>query len=303
MKRRILCNAAFRETLQNSYTISMRTPADDLLQIDNPIRLESGTLVLAFYGWMDGGDASTGTVERLRKQLDAQPFARISGDPFYVYHVPGDMEVAVRTRPHIEIEEGLVKKIEMPTNIFYGHEPSNLALFVGREPNMQWETFGECIFKLASETGISRILFVGSFGGTVPHTREPRLYITASNEQVLAEMESYGMRRSGYEGPGSFTTYLMSQAPRVGLEMGSLVAEIPGYLNVTNPASIEAVTRRLAKLLDLPVKLDPLITETTRWEFEISKVVEENENSELASQIRQWEEDYDNELLDRESDS
>ncbi len=46
-----------------------------------------------------------------------------------------------------------------------------------------------------------------------------------------------------------------------------------------------------------------MITETTRWEFEISKVVEENEDSELASQIRQWEEDYDNELLDRESDS
>ena len=59
----------------------------------------------------------------------------------------------------------------------------------------------------------------------------------------------------------------------------------------------------MAKLLALPVKLDPLITETTRWEFEISKVVEENENSELASQIRQWEEDYDNELLDRDSDS
>ena len=281
----------------------MSLPDNDLLQIKTPISLDSGTLVLAFFGWMDGGDASTGTVERLRDQLGAQPFAEICADPFYIFHVPGDMEVAVRTRPHIEIEEGLVNKIEMPTNTFYCHEPSNLALFVGREPNMRWETFGDCIFELARKIGISRILFVGSFGGTVPHTREPRLYITGSDDKIVAEMEAYGVRRSGYQGPGSFTTYLMSQAPRAGLEMASLVAEIPGYLNVTNPASIEAVTRRLATMLGLQIKLDPLITETTRWEFEISKVVEENDNSDLANQIRQWEEDYDNELLDRDVDA
>ena len=37
--------------------------------------------------------------------------------------------------------------------------------------------------------------------------------------------------------------------------MTSLVAEIPGYLQGRNPMSIEAVTRRLAKILQLPLDL------------------------------------------------
>ena len=45
--------------------------------------------------------------------------------------------------------------------------------------------------------------------------------------------------------------------------MVSLVAEIPGYLQGTNPLSIEAVTRRLAKILKLPLDLDSLRTAST----------------------------------------
>ena len=59
--------------------------------------------------------------------------------------------------------------------------------------------------------------------------------------------------------------------------MVSLVAEIPGYLQGPNPASIEAVTRRLAKLLNLHLDLAPLRTASTAWELEVSQVVEQNE--------------------------
>ena len=143
---------------------------------------------------------------------------------------------------------------------------------------------------------ISRILFVGSFGGSVPHTRQPRLYVTCSDAELLSEMERYGIRRSGYEGPGSFTSYLMTQAESAGLQMVSLAAEIPGYLQGSNPLSIEAVTRRLAKILKLPLDLASLRTASTAWELQVSSAVEQNE--ELAKKVRQLEEEYDNELLD-----
>ena len=151
------------------------------------------------------------------------------------------MEVAELFRPPVVIEEGLVTEIDLPTNTFYCHAPANLVLFVGKEPHLRWRTFGQCIFQLAAQSGVRRIVFVGSFGGPVPHTRQPRLYVTCSDAGLLAEMEEYGVRRSGYQGPSSFTTYLMTQAKTVGREMVSLVAEIPGYLQGTNPASIEAV--------------------------------------------------------------
>ena len=50
-------------------------------------------------------------------------------------------------------------------------------------------------------------------------------YVTCSAAELLTEFEQFGVRRSTYEGPGSFTSYLMSQAQSEDLEMVSLVAE------------------------------------------------------------------------------
>ena len=267
----------------------------DLLHMDECPELEDGTLVLAFSGWMDGGDVSTGTVKRLVHLLSAKQFAEVDSEQFYIYNFPGSMEIAALFRPHIEIEDGEIKSIDMPENVFYCHQPANLILFIGKEPNLKWRTFGDCIFELASQAGVSRILFVGSFGGSVPHTREPRLYITCSDRDLLLKMEKYGARRSGYEGPGSFTSYLMTQAASQGLEMTSLVAEIPGYLQGTNPLSIEAVTRRLAKIFKLPLDLDSLRSVSNEWELEISTAIEDDDD--LAEKVRKLEQEYDNDLL------
>lgn len=272
------------------------TNQGDILHVDDKVSLRDGTLVLAFSGWMDGGDVSTGTVRRLVDLLDAQQIAEIDPEPFYIYNFPGTMEIAALFRPHIKIDDGLVQEFEMPANTFFCHRPANLVLFIGKEPNMHWRRFGQCVFDFARDAGIKRILFVGSFGGSVPHTREPRLYVTCSDENLLPEMERYGVRRTGYEGPGSFTTYLMTQSPTAGFEMMSLVAEIPGYLQGTNPTSIEAVTRRLSKILQLPLDLDALRSASTKWELEVSTAIEDNE--EMAAKVRELEEEYDDELLD-----
>ena len=271
-----------------------------LIAKDFPLT-KGGTLVLAFSGWMDGGDVSTGTVKHLVELIEAEDFAEIDPERYYIYSFPGSMEVAALFRPQIEIKDGVIESIDMPNNRFYFHPNGEIVFFIGKEPNLNWRDFGDCIFRVAEETGIKRVLFVGSFGGPVPHTREPRLYITCSDKKLLPEMERYGMRRTGYEGPGSFTSYLMSRAKSSGLEMTSLVAEIPGYLQGTNPMSIEAVTRRLATILKLPVDLDTLRTESTEWEMGVSTAVEDN--TELAEQVRLMEEVYDNELLEQESNA
>jgi hypothetical protein len=273
----------------------MTDKEDDFLRMGDCPAMDNATLVLSFTGWMDGGNVSTGTVERLVDLLGARQFAHIDPEPFYIYNFPGPMEVAALFRPYVEVEEGVLKSIAMPSSTFYCCEPARLVLFVGKEPNLNWRAYGDCIFRLAKRVGVTRILFVGSFGGSVPHTREPRLFISCSDAQTLAEMEPYGVRRSGYEGPGSFTSFLTSQAPAAGLKMASLVAEIPGYLQGTNPLCIEAVTRRLAKIFKLPLKLDPLRSASTEWELQISSVIENDKD--LAEKVHQLEHEYDNDLL------
>ena len=272
----------------------------EMLTIRESPTLEGATLVLAFAGWMDGGDVSTGTVNRLVHLLDAHPIAEIDSEPFYIFNFPGSMEIAALFRPQVDIEEGLIQKVVMPTNTFFACATANLVLFIGKEPNLRWRTFGECIVAMARRVGVRRILFVGSFGGSVPHTRQPRLHVNASDAALLAELKPFGMRLSNYSGPGSFTTYLLTQAESAGLEMVSLMAEIPSYLQGPNLSSIEAVTRRLAKLLKVPLDLATLRSASTKWELEVSGAVEQDKD--LAKTVRELEDAYDNELLDLDAE-
>ena len=91
-------------------------------------------------------------------------------------------------------------------------------------------------------------------------------------------------------------SYLTTQASQRGLEMANIVAEIPAYLNGTNPLSIEAVTRRLAAILGIHVDLSKLRSTSDEWEIRVSEAVEKD--SDLAQQIRELEKQYDDDLID-----
>src|SRR4051812_12907007 len=126
-------------------------------------RLENATLLLALTGWMDGGDVSTGSVRAIMGRRPVRQIARIEPDEFYIYNFPGSMEIAALFRPNVKYEEGVVTEFDRPPNIFWADETANLVFFVGKEPNLRWEAFANCIFELARRVGVSRIIFMGSF--------------------------------------------------------------------------------------------------------------------------------------------
>lgn len=268
------------------------------LQRTESVTLTHGTMLLALSGWMDGGLVSTGTVGRLMDGRDLQEVAQIESDPFYIYNMPGSMEIASLFRPNVNYDGGLVTEMDMPTNVFHADVKSNLMFFLGKEPNLRWQNFADCVFAVALESGVKRIVFMGSFGGAVPHTRDPRLYGSVSHESLKPLLTEQGIKLSDYQGPGSFSTLLLQQAPSHDLEMLSVVAEIPGYLDGMNPLSIEAVTRRLARIINQPVRMDPLRRASDDWEQRVTKAVEKD--AKLAATIRKLEEDYDNQLISQE---
>lgn len=265
------------------------------LTIHSQPRLKNATMLLALTGWMDGGLVSTGTVRRLMELRDVSEIARIDPDPFYIFNFPGSMEIAALFRPEAKYDGGLITELRMPTNVFHCDPAANLVFFIGQEPNLRWQAFADCIFHVAKESGVSRIVFVGSFGGSVPHTRDPRLYGSVSHERLKALLTEHGVRMSDYEGPSGFSTLLLAQAPAHHLEMLSLVAEIPGYLQGLNPLSIEAVTRRLAGLLNQPVDLNSLRAASNEWEAQVTEAVQNDDD--LRATVRKLEDQYDNELI------
>ena len=273
-------------------------PAPSSLQPLNPCNLPGGTLLLALTGWMDGGDVSTGTVKQIMDRRNAKRIAAIAPDDFYIYNFPGSMEIAALFRPHVRYDDGIVADYEMPSNTFWADESAGLVFFVGKEPNLKWQAFADAVFTLAQQVGVTRIIFMGSFGGSVPHTREPRLFGSVSDQKMKPLLKQYGLRPTDYEGPGSFASFLLREAPTHGIEMLSLVAEIPSYLQGTNPLSIEAVTRRLASILNQPIDLDALRETSNEWESQVTAAVEKD--AELAETIRKLEDAYDNELIEAE---
>jgi proteasome assembly chaperone (PAC2) family protein len=142
------------------------------------------------------------------------------------------------------------------------------------------------------------VYFIGSVAGLVPHTRDPRLFCSVSDAKLKEVHTRYGVKFSDYEGPASFITYLTTCCRDRDLDMVSIVATIPAYVQGNNPKCVEAVTRRLVGILGLQVDLDDLRAASEEFEKKLSDVVQEQ--PELANNIHKLEEDYDNEIFDSE---
>jgi proteasome assembly chaperone (PAC2) family protein len=247
---------------------------------------------------MDGGNVSTGAVRGLIKRLKARKFARIKPEGFYIYGFPGSMEMTALFRPHTRIEDGLVTSLDTTSSQFYCDPTNNLILFLGKEPNLRWNEFVECIFSLAEQFNVESIYFIGSVAGLVPHTREPRILCSVSDVGLKERFRDYGVKFTNYEGPASIVTCMTSKASSRGFKMASLVATVPAYVQGENPKCIEAVTRKLAGILGLQVDLDDLRQTSDEFEKRLTEVVQGQE--ELVDNIRKLEQDYDNEIFDSE---
>ncbi len=270
----------------------------DGLQIYEKPELSQPRLLIGFTGWMDGGEVSSGTVRWMVDTMQAKYFADIEPEKYYVYNLPGMMEVATLSRPHTRINQGLMESFDFPSNSFFYSEANNLILFLGKEPNINWEGYAECLFSLCEQFNVKMTYFIGSVSSLVPHTREPRLFCTASNQRTRDQFQHFGVKFTNYEGPASISTYLLSCCSQRDMDMVNLVASVPAYVQGNNPKCIEAVTRRLAGMLDLKVDFKQLNQVTEEFEKKLIELL--HEQPELANNITRLEEDYDNDIFNNE---
>jgi proteasome assembly chaperone (PAC2) family protein len=264
------------------------------LKIFEEYDLKDAQLVIGFSGWMDGGDVSTGAVEYLNNKLDAVRVAEIDPNPFYIYSFPGSMEVAALFRPYVRIENGLITQIDEPKGVFYASPAADLVLFEGKEPNLRWHDFAECIFGVAERFRVSRMYFIGSVAGLAPHTRDPRVFTSVSDSALLPALKRHGVTPSNYEGPGSFITFLTTLAAERGIPLVTLVAETQAYIQGKNIKCLEAVVRRLVAVANLPIDVSDLAAAGREFEQRLNAVV--RERPDLEEMIRKMEENYDQQL-------
>lgn len=265
------------------------------LSLTEEPKLSKATMLLSFSGWMNGGNVSLGSVEYLRQSLQARELGFIEPEVFYIYNFPGNMELTAMFRPHVRIEGGLIQELRKPLNRFHYDAGTNLILFEGKEPNFHWREYADCILAVAGEFDVQRLVFIGSVGGVAPHTRDPRMYCTVSSQKMKQDLEPYGVRFSDYEGPASFVTYLSTRCTDAHLDMATVVAEIPAYIQGANPRCIEGALRKIAAMNGLEIDFEALRKISDRFERRIDEVIQERPD--LVELIEKLEGDYDNEIF------
>lgn len=264
------------------------------LSLDQTPRMDGGAMIMGFSGWMDGAEVSTGSLAYLAEKFRAKRVGEIRSGHFYILNVPGSMEITSLFRPAARIEDGLVKHLDMPRNEFYAAEEARLLLFRGKEPNVGWELYADHLLDAANRCGVTDLYFIGSVGSVVPHTRDPVFWSTVTSEALRERLLGHGVTATNYEGPASFATYLSQRARDAGLNMATLVAGIPSYIDGRNPRCIEAMLTKLGELLGRTFDLTEL--QGQRREFLQGVQIAMQKNPKLTERIQQLEKLYDNEI-------
>jgi proteasome assembly chaperone (PAC2) family protein len=265
------------------------------LKIYNRPPLKNPSMIIGFSGWMDGGDVSTGTIKYLNSKLQTKKFGEIDAQKFYLFNFPSTMQEILQFRPITKIQDGLIVNFQYPKNEFFYNEKNNLILFCGKEPNINWDEYADCIFKVAREFEVKNIFFIGSVAGLIPHTRRVRMSCYFSSKKQKSTAYDSELKFSNYQGPASLTTLLTKISPEKGIEMSNYVAEIPIYIQDRNPKGIKAVVEKLIKLLKIDLDISDLSLESANFEKKIDKLV--NLQPLLGEQIRKLEKNYDKDFF------
>jgi predicted ATP-grasp superfamily ATP-dependent carboligase len=240
-------------------------------------RLSDPTLLLAFDGWNDAGEAASLAAGYAGDQLALAPLAEIDADEF--------LDLTVH-RPQVQIDEGGLRRIEWPSFRFrFGSlaEGHDLVIGSGPEPHLRWRAFCELLSGYARELGVRRVVLLGAYLADVVYSRPVAVSGFATQPSWLAEL---GVQPSRYEGPTGIVGVLGERFREEGLDVLSLWAGLPHYVNATpNPRGALALLQKLVACLDLKLDLAPLQCQAAEFEQGVSEMVAAD--PELSEYVRQ----------------
>ena len=253
--------------------------SEELIVSSRP-ELERPILIAAFRGWNDGGQGASLATGYLAKLWNARRFAEIEPENFFDFQA---------TRPHVSLEEGVTRRIDWPSTVFYHGRPPDLdrdvVLLLGIEPNLRWRTFTELVVGLATELEVELMITLGALLADVPHTRPAPVTGSATDSELV---ERLGLSASRYEGPTGIVGVLHDACREAGIPSASLWAAVPHYVSLTpSPRAAVALCERLGGLIGVEIDVDELEEAAQSYEEQVSEAVASDE--ETASYVEELE--------------
>jgi hypothetical protein len=245
--------------------------------------LRGSTAIFAFEGWNDAGESATSALSFINDSIKTAPLAEIDSETFYDFTV---------TRPEIVIDDDDQRHVRWPGNPFrYGSlgssnglMPSNeLVTCIGVEPHLRWRCFCDCIGEILKSVEVERVIMLGSYLADVVYSQPVQITGGASDASLL---DRIGVQPSTYQGPTGIAGVLGERFQQDGLEMVSLWAALPHYINARpNPRGALALVQVLSEYIGHTFDLEPLERSAAEFEERISKLV--SRDPELSDYVKQ----------------
>lgn len=268
--------------------------SDNLTFISKP-PLRSPYLVCGLDGWLNNGNVAVGGIKYLIGHFKARLLAEMQTSRYHVYQIPN----VHSARPVFKMEDGVIKETNFPKNQFYyaGNPASehDLIFFLGIEPNLYWEEYGNTVLSAARNFGVTRIYSFGAIYDRSPYTREPNITCTCTSARIRDEMEKHGVIMSSREGTATINLMLLYAFQQGGIDGVNLTARVPYYpeFNVGldySPRSIKAILERLNHLMKMGMNFTDLDKEINEIENKLDSI--RKSNTEFNKYMEELEKNY-----------
>ncbi|PYN83179.1 MAG: hypothetical protein DMD96_03215 [Candidatus Rokuibacteriota bacterium] len=259
----------------------------DHVEFDREPPANLTTLVMAFGGWIDAGQAPTGALRHLVRDLPATRLAWIDPEQFFVF---------TQERPEVRLRPDGERDIHWPRSEFFAWHPNGrdgLLLFCGPEPHQKWRTYTKAFLDVAERCGVRRIVSLGALLAGAPHTRPIRVTGRTSDPAWRSVLEAWGIyHRPSYEGPTGISTVVLDAADRRGMTHLGLMGQAPHYLqNNENPAAIQALLTYVARLLNVSPDMSHFAEAIQDFRTQCDREVARNRAT--REHVQQLEQQYD----------
>jgi len=253
------------------------TSSVNAIQFLKQPKLRDPLFVAAFEGWNDGGVAATNAVKRMIDIFQAEKFASIDPEEFYVFS---------ENRPLVKLTDGRTRQVIWQTNDFYHAElpgtNRDIILFKGTEPNLHWKTYCANLLTVADNYEAKDIVTLGAFLADVLYTLPIQVNGFSNNAEIE---EKYGLKRSNYEGPTGIVGVLSGLVQSQRYATLSLWAAVPYYISIPNPKAVHALLTKLKTIYAFDLNTEAIEKEADNFDNEINDVVAKDPN--VAAYVRE----------------
>lgn len=211
------------------------TPDELYTQLATP-SLDDPVLLVHLTGWIDASGCAADARDAILDQISTTPVATFETEWLLDHRA---------RRPLMHIVEGVTAALDWPDiELVAGTDSTgNDFLFLhGAEPDHNWRTFCDAVVQLSQRLGVRRVIGLGAYPASSPHTRPSRLSATASTP----ELASLGFTPATLDVPAGMQAAVEYAHHEAGVPAVGLWAQVPHYISgASYPPATQALVEGL----------------------------------------------------------